>query len=437
MRTLKLGKKALLTQISFATFGLLMTLRAFFPGLITSDALDQYQQAMHFNFNDWHPPIMSFIWAITNDWIPGAFGMLLLECLLYWGGLLLISLSIPQSYKKISLAVILVGFMPFAVGTLSHIWKDVLHAVIWLYAVGLICLGISVDNGRYKKIFLMAGAMLFVGSMVRFNAIFGLLPLVWLLLSKSDLQSWKKWSVVCILFPACCILLTTTFNYGFLNAAKSRVHQSLIVFDLGGISNFSGKDYFEENWSGDEGKKMLSTCYDAAAWDVYAWGPCSFVLNKVRNSGSWDDGSLMKKWIFAIYHEPRAYLNHRYANFMKLLWHPNSVLGDHTVENSLGLKYKKTGLFRILETTTNLLKNTIIFQPGFWLMASFVFSLYGLLSRKCFARDVFLALNTSSFLYLLAYLFVGVASDFRYAYWSILATSASVPFILLSIKTKE
>ncbi|EFH2872183.1 hypothetical protein GKQ19_11915 [Escherichia coli] len=363
--------------------------------------------------------------------------MLLLECFLYWGGLLLISLSIPQTYKKISLSVIVVGFMPFAVGTLSHIWKDVLHAVIWLCAVGFICLSISKYNGQNKKILLLAGVMLFIGSMVRFNAMFGLLPLVWLLFNKSKFQSWKKWVIILFLFPACSILFTTTFNYGFLNAEKSRVHQSLIVFDLGGISHFSGKDYFEETWDSDEGHKMLSTCYDAAAWDVYVWGSCSFVLKKIQNSGSWGDGSLMKKWIFAIYHEPGAYLNHRYENFMKLLWHPNSVLGDSTVENSLGLKYEKTGLFRVLETTTNLLKNTFVFHPGFWLMTSFIFSLYGLLSRKCFARDVFLALNTSSFLYLVAYLFVGVASDFRYAYWSILATSASVPFILLSIKTKE
>lgn len=432
----KFGKKAGFTQVALAAFGLLITLRAFFPGLITSDALDQYQQATSFNFNDWHPPIMGFIWAITNDWIPGAFGMLLLECLLYWGGLLLMSLSIPTSYKKISLAVIIVGFMPFTVGTLSHIWKDVLHAVIWICAVGLICLGISKDDGRHKKILLLAGGMLFVGSMVRFNAIFGLLPLAWLLLNKSKLQPWKKWGVIFFIFPACSIFFTTTFNYGFLNAGKSRVYQSLIVFDLGGISHFSGKDYFGEHWDGDEGQKMLS-CYDATAWDGYAWGPCSFVLKKVQDSGSWSDGSLVKKWIFAIYHEPRAYLTHRYGNFMRLMWHPNLVLGDRTVENSLGLEYKKTGMFSVLETTTNLLKNKFIFHPGFWLIFSFVFSIYGLLSRKSFARDVFLALNTSSFLYLLAYLFVGVASDFRYAYWSILATSASVPFILLSIKAKE
>lgn len=426
--------KAARPQVVLAFLGLIITLRAFFPGLVTSDALDQYQQATTFIFTDWHPPIMSFIWAFTNDWIPGPFGMLLLECFMYWGGLLLLSLSIPQEHRKLSIAVVIVGFMPFTVGTLSHIWKDVLHAVIWLFAVGVICAACSREEGRTKKLLLLAGFLLFIGNMLRFNAIFGLIPLVWLLFNKSKLDAWKKWAIIFFLFPILTISLNAAFNYGLLQSSKSRVYQSLIIFDIGGISHFSGKDYFKEDWDNSEKNKVLSTCYNASAWDDYAWGPCSFVLKKVQASGSWNDGSLMKKWIGAIYHEPVAYLKHRYENYMKLLWHPNSVLDDQTTENSLGFKYEKTGMFRALQVTTELFKNTIIFQPGFWLIASFLFSLYGLFTRKSFARDVFLALNISSFLYLLGYFFVGVASDYRYAYWSILATSASVPFILQSIK---
>lgn len=436
MLTSKLCTKAILPQVSLCLIGLIITLRAFFPGIVTSDALDQYQQGATFIFNDWHPPLMSFIWAIINDWIPGPFGMLLIECLLYWGALLLLSLSIPLSHRKLSIAVIAVGFMPFTIGTLSHIWKDVLHGVIWLFAVGVICVGNSIEGGR-KKLLLFAGFLLVMGSMLRFNAIFGLLPLVWLLFNKSRLHSWKKWMVICILFPAFTIFANAVFNYGFLNSSKSRVYQSLIIFDIGGVSHFSGKDYFKEGWDDEEKNKLVSTCYDSGAWDVYAWGDCSFVLKKIQNSGTWSDGSLMGKWVNGIFHEPSAYLEHRYENYMRLLWHPNAVLDSQTLVISDGLKFEKTGMFRTLEITTKLLKDSFIFKPGFWLIASFVFSLYGLCTRKSFARDVFLALNTSSFLYLLAYLFVGVASDFRYAYWSILATSTSVPFILLSIKTKK
>ncbi|WP_312228695.1 hypothetical protein [Pseudescherichia sp.] len=429
--------KAAIPQVVLAALGLIITLRAFFPGLVSSDALDQYQQATSFIFNDWHPPIMGFIWAITNDWIPGPFGMLLLECFLYWGALLLLSLSIPQAHRKLSIAVLIVGFMPFTVGTLGHIWKDVLHGVTWLCAVGLIAVADARKEGKQKKLLLLAGFLLLIGSMTRFNAVFGLLPLVWLLFNKSKIAVAKKWAVIFFIFPAFTVLSTTAFNYGFLNSAKSHVYQSLIVFDIGGISHFTEKDYFKEDWKSDEKSEFLSTCYHASAWDGYAWGPCGFVLQKLHTSGSWTDGSLMKKWLSAIYEEPGAYLQHRFGNYMRLLWHPNSVLEDQTANNTLGFKYEKTGLFRVLQTTTNLLKHTPFFKPGFWLIASLLFTLYGLYARKSFSRDIFLALNMSSFLYLLAYLVVGVASDFRYAYWSILATSASVPFILLYKKTTK
>jgi len=145
----------------------------------------------------------------------------------------------------------------------------------------------------------------------------------------------------------------------------------------------------------------------------------------------------MKKWVEAIYHEPVAYIQHRYQNFMVLLWQPGGILEDETASNTFGFKYEKTPLFNVLQNVTDSLKDKFIFKPGFWLIVSLIFSVYGLLNWKSELGSLIVSLNTSSFLYLLAYSFVGVASDFRYAYWSILATSVSVPFILLSIKNRK
>ena len=428
--------KKVLPQLSLALFGLIITLRAFFPGLVTSDSLDQYQQATSFVFGDWHPPMMSFIWAITNDWIPGPFGMLLLDSILYWGALLLLSLSIPKKNKYISLLVVVTGFLPFTIGALSHIGKDVLHAVVWLFAIGVFCFFSSREDGSKKYLFLVA-ALLFIGNSLRFNAVFGLLPLIWLVLHKINIGASKKWVAIIFVLPVLALLLNAVFNYGFLKSAKSRVYQSLIVFDIGGISHFSGTDYFKEKWDGEQNNKIISSCYEPKAWDNYAWGDCSFVLKKLQDSGSWTNGSLMKKWISALMSEPTSYIKHRYGNYMEFLWHPNAVLDEQMVDNDYGFEYEMTSLFRILKLLTKPYEDTFIFKPGFWLFASLIFSVYGTIIRKNFSRDVFLALNVSSFLYLLGYFIVGVASEFRYAYWSILATTASIPFILLSIKTNK
>ena len=428
--------KAIFPQILLASIGLIISLLAFSPGIVSSDAVVQYQQGVNFHFSDWAPPIMSFIWSFTDKVLPGPFGMLLLQCLLYWGGYLLLSLAMPPSYRKLSLAVIAIGFMPFAFGTLGHIWKDVFHAVIWLFAAGLICVGWK-SKSACRLNLIASGCLLILGSMFRFNAIFGLLPLVWLLLCKVNINALKKWLIIFLVFPLCAMLFTSFFNYNILQSTKTKAFQSLIVYDLGGISHFANKDYFHEQWNSAEDTKVINSCYDSRSWNNYAWGNCSFVLKKLVASGAWDDGSLMKKWIEAIYHEPTAYLQHRYQNFMVLLWQPGGILEDETAPNTFGFKYEKTAIFSTLQNVTNSLKDTIIFKPGFWLIASLMCSIYGLLNWKNEIGSLIVALNTSSFLYLLAYLFVGVASDFRYAYWSILATSVSVPFILLSIKNRK
>ncbi|HBE6754312.1 TPA: hypothetical protein KML76_004903 [Escherichia coli] len=424
------------TQILLSLFGLIMTLFAFYPGIVSSDALDQYQQGSRFIFTDWHPPVMSFIWSITDKIIPGPLGMLLLECLMYWGSLLLLSLSIPAKHKYLSLSVIIVGFMPFALGTLSHILKDVFHAVTWMLAVSLVVMANRNETGK-KKIVIFAGMLLITGSMFRFNSIFGLIPLSWLLVADNKPWAWRKLAFAFILFPLCAILLTSVFNYKILNASKSKAFQSLIVFDIGGMSHFSDANYFKEEWRDEEDRKIRNECYDSRSWNSYAWGSCGFVLKNLVASGTWDDGSLMGKWLEAIYHHPTAYLQHRYENFKNLLWEPGGILEDRTASNSLGFEYKKTEAFAALQDITNFLRDTPLFKPGFWLIVSLAFSLYGLISCKGEWKNLIIALNTSSFLYLLAYLFVGVASDFRYAYWSIMATSVSVPFILLSIKTRN
>ncbi|WP_133623321.1 hypothetical protein [Erwinia sp. LJJL01] len=436
MSIARIDFKSATPQVLLSLLGLIVTLWAFYPGIVSSDALDQYQQGSRFIFTDWHPPVMSFIWSMTDKAIPGPFGMLLLECLMYWGSLLLLSASIPAKQKTISLSVIVVGFMPFALGTLSHILKDVFHAVTWLLAVGLVAVSNRNESGK-RKALILAGILLVLGSMFRFNAIFGLIPLAWLLVAGVKTREWKKVAFIFVLFPLCTVLITSFFNYKILSASKSKAYQSLTVFDIGGVSHFSNRNYFKEEWNTEEDSKVRNECYDSRSWNSYAWGPCGFVLKKLVASGSWGDGSLMGNWLEAMYQQPTAYLHHRYENFMNLLWEPGGILEDRTAKNSLGFEYKKTAAFNGLQGLTDSLRDSPLFKPGFWLIVSLVFSLYGLLACKGEARNLIIALNTSSFLYLFAYFFVGVASDFRYAYWSIMATSVSVPFILLSIKTRN
>ena len=46
---------------------------AFFPGMMSRDSLDQWQEVLTFSFNDWHPAIVSFsYWLLTRIWFSPA-----------------------------------------------------------------------------------------------------------------------------------------------------------------------------------------------------------------------------------------------------------------------------------------------------------------------------------------------------------------------------
>ncbi|MFX6118535.1 hypothetical protein ABTE85_19965, partial [Acinetobacter baumannii] len=44
--------------------GLLLTLAAFSPGIMTWDSIRQYDQALSGKFDDWHPPAMEGLWRV-------------------------------------------------------------------------------------------------------------------------------------------------------------------------------------------------------------------------------------------------------------------------------------------------------------------------------------------------------------------------------------
>src|SRR5260221_13697898 len=64
---------------------------AYWPGVMIDDARWQYQQAVDNAYEDWHPPLMAWVWRRLAFIVPGPAPMLLLQLLLYWAGIALIA----------------------------------------------------------------------------------------------------------------------------------------------------------------------------------------------------------------------------------------------------------------------------------------------------------------------------------------------------------
>lgn len=427
------SRRSVAWQALVSVVGLIISVRMFYPGLMSNDSVDQYSQALRYSFTDWHPPIMAFVWALINDWIPGPFGMLLLFCSMYWGGLFLLSLSIPRANKVSSVALIALGFAPFAIGSLGSIWKDVFHAVFTLFAVGLLSINSRSGERERNIVRIAAVILLFLAAMARFNALAALPPLLWLAIGRPQLKSWRGAAALTLL-PLSVLLLSSVFNYGFLRAERTGVYSSLLIFDLGAITDATGVNAFGQSFKPEEEQKLKSKCYDTGAWDSYAWGACAFFTPAVKASGLWGSSALFHAWANAVENHPVEYVKHRFNHWWRLLWNPQSFLISQMQTNQWGFEFKESALHLSLERTTELMQHGIFFKPGFWFLLAIALIIVTFRRGAGPSREIAIALNVSSSLYILSYLPAGVATDFRYAYWSILATWISLPLVYASLR---
>src|SRR5258708_13870483 len=70
--------------LGVAGLGAALDAYGYWPGIMIDDARWQYQQAVDNAFEDWHPPLMAWIWRRLMIVEPGPAPMLTLQLLLYW-----------------------------------------------------------------------------------------------------------------------------------------------------------------------------------------------------------------------------------------------------------------------------------------------------------------------------------------------------------------
>src|SRR5205807_373440 len=124
-------------------------------------------------------------------------------------------------------------------------------------------------------------------------------------------------------------LLVPLVYYGALHAKRQNVEHAIFVFDLAGISHFTGENQFPVTWSADENAMLVGPCYRAGDWDDY-WTrqPCLFVMKKLDGEKLFGSPALRQAWLHALAAHPLAYLEHRAAVVYMATFIPVGVAGD-------------------------------------------------------------------------------------------------------------
>ncbi len=161
-----------------SVIGFSATLYLFFPGFMEWDATWQLQQAASGEIDNSHPPIMVYLWKLTNQVSFGPSGMLVVQAGGYWAGLALIASNLAQGAVGRGLLVLGLGFFPPVFGVLATISKDSGSMSALMATSGLTLQARA--SGR-KGPAMAALPFAFYALAVRFNNLLTVLPLLWLL----------------------------------------------------------------------------------------------------------------------------------------------------------------------------------------------------------------------------------------------------------------
>jgi hypothetical protein len=412
-----------------------------FPGVPNDDSNSQYAQAVDQRFNDWHPPIMAWLWSIFRLLADGNGPMFCFQVACYWLGFGLIAVALSRAGRPLAAwGIIGVGLFPPFLMMNINILKDVGLVATFLAAFAALFWYRVQDRRVPVVVIVISSVLLFYGTLVRSNAVFGVVPLLAYLINPQWLG--RPWRLLVYSTPVALLIVPVCglFNHNVLNATPVGIIRSLEIFDITGVAFYSG-DLSVFGRGNSFTRQDVESCYTPIQWDTLSpWGKCRFFWNRLAVSGdvreveklapmdaleARPNPDLRNHWGASIIAHPLAYARHRLAHFSSeifLLVQPDDVVasGARTGEDVPVAQTRPT-----LREPPYLMLYDVLKTPAFWLAMGaclLVMLTPADSARRSLGLEAALALVISGLLYTCAYLIVGVGTDLRYQFWSMVAT---------------
>jgi hypothetical protein len=399
-----------------------LTLMIFYPGIMTFDAKFVYEYIAKGELGDWQSPVMTVLWKAIDPIAPGAGSMFLLIATSYWLAFGVLAFAVARRSTRAALLLPLLALTPPAFVFVGIIWRDMLFATSWLLAAVIAFATVERTARLRVPAQALAFALCTFGVLLRPNALIAA-PILGAYIAWPTQISWKRTALLFIPAMAGFFALVQVVYYGLLGATRQHPLQSIMVFDLGGISHFTKQNQFPVTWSEPEATLLLNGCYQPTEWDIY-WrlAPCDFVMRKVeREEGLFGKPAITEAWARAVLRHPVAYLRHRTAFMWNFLVGNNLTMWVADVDHWTETVFPDRPSFVALVSVHDRLKVTPLFRAGSWLLVCMVVCGLSWRRRETPEGAFALAVCGSATLYMLTFLAVGVASDFRFGYWAVLS----------------
>ncbi|MDD5217904.1 MAG: hypothetical protein PHN49_02440 [Candidatus Omnitrophica bacterium] len=414
-------------------FGL--TVGAFYPGFMGNDEIDQYAQAKNQYYTGWHPPVMSWLWNKLLWFSDGPAGMLVFQNLCFWSGVLLLGFLAGGLYSR--LVLLFFSLMPPVISQLGSVTKDTGMSVT-LFLACAVALTLRERRWALRSVTGAAAAVLCLLSLlyavsVRWDAVTAIFPVCFLAawaFAKSGRRLWPGTGL--LLFAVLLLLRSLIFHALVAKDQRVDIRQALEIFDLAGISVREHKSLMPV-YLQDRGvdMKMIQDAYSPETNSPLMYESKKMAMPLTKSPAYLHE--LDTAWIGAVRAHPVSYLGHRFRCFMSFLrlTENRSYLPYRCgiPGNDLGLTFNmKRFSIEMYLRYMQMSSDTLFFRPYVYLLLCLALFVLGMFQVSCGNHQAISAalIAMSGGMYLSFLFFYGLASDFRYAYWAVLASGLSL-----------
>ena len=423
---------------------LVLLIVIFYPGYMSPDSISHLEQATGVaHLTDWHPPVMTRLWGVLIRVTGHISSMLIFQLVLLAAAMFTLSIIVYRHTRNRAwaLSTYMILLLPNVVNIAGVIWKDVQMAFSLTLAVILIWFIISSKKplGRTAKYGIIGLALLLIlyAGMLRHNALFAVLPILFILPSLLTKRP-PVWSGLVSVIIGLVVTIGVTI---VINQPSEKTHPITAVQldDIVHVANLEGEHH--SRWS--MYKKIHDTCRDKTKDIMNSYIICTTAAQ--REALKNEHQGVFNDWLSTIIRHPIKYVSYRLATFSIFIFpQPERmyIFQPGIEQNQVGAavknEYAVSGLAAYVKggAQANI---PLIFQP--WLyVAVLVFIYYtSRRIREQVRRHFIRAVALSGLIYIVAYVPMAVAVDYRYMYWSVFAAILSGLFtiIILSRPKKE
>lgn len=411
---------ALLVGVLFA-----LNLALYWPGAMMNDSLNQYKEAVSGRFTDWHPPVMAWLWSVLRRVHDGPAPLFALHLCAYWAGIAAYADAARRlGHRRIALALALSGAFPAFVFMNAYVIKDVGMAAALVAGSGLLFWFRSQGRRPGWGWAAAAALLLAYGTLVRTNAVFAIGPLLAYAMAPDRWLRPLRLGAVAVVVALAAVPGSMVVNQLLFHPVQRHAVESLFLYDIAGTA----AQLHEPALLAPRARmsdEQLQACYSPFWWDSFsAWGPCGrWVARPDPDRATYGEG-LAAQWLGTIAAHPLAWAEHRLKHFNSELFFLVPLKHMRFAPEYRGelpgfTPYER---FTPAQVRMDLVRKNPTVWPITWL--AWGAALLVLLSRCAPSPGVLAArpLLVSALAYSGAYLLVGVATDLRYHYWSLLAS---------------